>query len=44
VGVMVAKKVALTGGYRDLYVNKSGTDFTFKMSLYGPLVGLGFKF
>ena len=44
VGVMVAKKVALIGGFRDLYVNKSSSDFTFKMSLHGPVIGLGFKF
>ena len=44
VGVMVAKKIALIGGFRDLYVNKSSNDFTFKMSLHGPVFGLGFKF
>lgn len=44
VGVMVAKNIALIGGFRDLYVNKSSSDFTFKMSLHGPVIGLGFKF
>jgi len=44
VGVMVSKKIALIGGFRDLYVNKSSNDFTFKMSLHGPVFGLGFKF
>ena len=44
VGVMVSKKIALIGGFRDLYVNKSSTDYTFKMSLHGPVIGLGFKF
>jgi opacity protein-like surface antigen len=44
VGFMVARKVALIGGFRDLYVNKSSNDFIFKMSLHGPVVGIGFKF
>jgi opacity protein-like surface antigen len=44
VGVMVKKNIALIGGFRDLYVNKSKTDFTFKMSLHGPVIGIGFKF
>jgi opacity protein-like surface antigen len=44
VGVMVSKKIALVGGYRDIYVNKTSDDFQFKMSLHGPIIGLGFKF
>ena len=44
VGVMVSKKIALIGGFRDLYVDKSGDNFTFKLSLHGPVFGLGFKF
>lgn len=44
VGVMVKKNLALIGGFRDLYVDRSKTDFTFKMSLHGPVIGVGFKF
>ena len=44
VGVMVAKKIALIGGFRDLYVNKNSPTFTYKISLHGPVFGLGFKF
>jgi hypothetical protein len=44
VGVMVSKKVALIGGYRDLKVNYDRDDFLFDMALHGPILGFGFKF
>jgi hypothetical protein len=44
VGVMVHKKVALIGGYRDLNVNYDKDGFLFDMSLHGPVFGVGFKF
>lgn len=44
VGVMVAKKVALIGGYRALHVNYDKDNFLFDMTLHGPILGVGFKF
>jgi hypothetical protein len=44
-GINMGKHFALIAGYRDLEVNKSkANDFTFDLSLHGPLIGLGIKF
>jgi hypothetical protein len=44
IGYNMGEHFALVGGYRNLSVNRSKTDFIFDVDLRGPLVGLAIKF
>jgi hypothetical protein len=44
VGLLMGKRFALIGGYRDLKVNYNKDNFLFDMALHGPIMGLSIRF
>jgi hypothetical protein len=44
VGLLLGKRFALIGGYRDLDVNYNKDGFLFDMALHGPVFGMSIRF
>ena len=44
VGLLMGKRFALIGGYRDLSVNYNKDNFLFDIDLIGPILGLSIRF
>ena len=44
VGLLMGKRFALIGGYRDLSVNYNKDNFLFDVALHGPVFGLSIRF
>jgi hypothetical protein len=44
VGLLMGKRFALIGGYRDLSVNYNKDNFLFDVDLIGPILGLSIRF
>jgi hypothetical protein len=44
VGLLMGKRFALIGGYRDLSVNYNKDNFLFDVDLHGPIAGLSIRF
>ncbi len=44
VGLLMGKRFALIGGYRDLSVNYNKDNFLFDVRLHGPILGLSIRF
>ena len=43
-GLLMGKRFALIGGYRDLSVNYNKDNFLFDVALHGPIIGLSIRF